>query len=489
MGSKFFVGEPLRLPIHMEFDIRDSHEKIQLLIPIFFLSCCCVLHLFCTTTTADSPMRFSKSKRPRWMQSISFQISSSGSGHWYFDSGSRESGQVPDLLTYDDRTYGTAVMLLTIFVNQIPGFPEHCRISQFPQAVYFFSFFCIDLFFFLLQNPFWKTSDCDDRNNHAHADSPFFRESFYNCKDMSFSVGFWSVWAESEFTWSADRIGDCSFSALVSGCCKYRLIGLSLPAFLLLTDLICWKKKSNKETIRISANRISGPFSFLHYYSVPVGITDQESAEGLRFSSSQLTSREIGSLWSQSGTVRTGRTILRKLIAPKESGTISGLDGNYIPLLYLILFFAEICLWKQFYQRSRQSGKISGWFIWSIHALPVRLLYGRDHPAENKSYHGWRHSYFLYAPFIYLAACGFGNFWIFSFRKGIIQKVKIVVLLGIMSVFCLDGLWVVKTIHWILFISMKFGGTMHSSLPDYWGVASKSCVLDLLNEYNGHRYC
>ncbi len=164
-------------------------KKIQLLIPIFFfillLCAAFVLHddyggftdEVLEIETAAVNAKYILSKFPALVPDTDILIPVVGS-----------LDKVPDLLTYDDRTYGTAVMLLTIFVNQIPGISLNtAEFLNFRRLYTFFSFFlALICFFFLLKTRFENTLIAMIGTIMLTLTPRFFAESFYNCKDIVF---------------------------------------------------------------------------------------------------------------------------------------------------------------------------------------------------------------------------------------------------------------------------------------------------------------
>ncbi|MHC1773483.1 MAG: hypothetical protein AB9907_17445 [Flexilinea sp.] len=405
---------------------------------------------------------------------------------------------VPDLLTYDDRTYGTAVMLPTIFVNQIPGISLNtAEFLNFRRLYTFFSFFlALICFFFLLKTRFDNILIAMIGTIMLTLTPRIFAESFYNCKDIVFFSWFLvSLSGIGIYLIRRSNWGLILFCIGFGLAANTRLIGFILwPAFLLIIgfDLIKEKKQIKK---RYKSLLIAFAGSLIFFYIITPylwGSPVNHLIEGFRFSSDRLTSRETG-LLSETNLAPLGQAELffGEFIAPKDIWYYLPVwMGITIPLLYLILFLTEILfMGGQFIRQKKRSGyNRTGLFDQFCLALFVGCMAGIILTKTNL-YHGWRHAYFLYAPFIYLAACGFGSLWDTSFRKGIIQKGKNVVLLGIVSVsFASTGFWVVKN-HPLDFVYFNEIGRRYARqfTRDYWGVASKSCVLDLLNEYDGRR--
>ncbi len=408
--------------------------------------------------------------------------------------------QVPDLLTYEDRVYGTAVMMPTILAALIPG--VHFDTASFLNFRRFYTFLQFFLaligFYLLLQVRFRSTWTAMAGTLMLTLTPRFFAESFYNCKDIVFfswfliSLSGIGIYLIRKTGW-----GLALFALGFALAANTRMVGfVLLPAFLFACAFVFWKDcdERRRQFPRIIVTALA---ALVLFYAVTPYLWEspvKNFIEGIHFSSAELSEREI-ELLSETGISALGQAelFMDKLVSPKEIWYYLPVwMGITIPVLYLILFFIEIgWIAASAVRSSRHAGSANFPAVFFDTFCFLLLTGGMGGMILMKVnlYHGWRHAYFLYAPLIYLAACGFGNLLALPCKKAGMFRVKNGILTGILLIsFTGTGLWMVRN-HPLDFVYFNEIGR-HSGRQfarDYWGVASKRCLLDLLNEYDGKR--
>ena len=437
--------------------------------------------------TAAVNAKYILSKFPAWFANADISIPIIG-----------ELQNMPDLLSYDDRTYGTAVMMPSLFLNQIPGVNLNAaQFLNFRRFYTFLNFYLAMIAFFILLNIRFKNTLIAMTGTVMLMLTPrLFAESFYNCKDIIFFS--WVMICICGIGWymmTDLRWGLVLFCLGFAFAANTRMAGFLLwPAFLIVTSLNHRIRKiRNPNAIRSWI--IALIFSLVLFYTITPYLWDSPISrlfEGIRFSSSQVTERE-STLLTEAGLKPLGQAelFLGNYVDTKQVWYYLPVwMGITIPLFYILLFLAACFrIGSSFLPTIRQQKLCADLlFDWFCLAFFLTGLIGIIILKMNL-YNGWRHAYFLYAPFIYLAVFGFHALLSIPAKNHVMMTCKNAALLGMMMYsFFSTGSWVIKN-HPLEFVYFNEIGRNYAQQfsRDYWGVASKSCVLDLLKEFNGRR--
>lgn len=405
---------------------------------------------------------------------------------------------MPDLLSYDDRTYGTAVMMPSIFINQIPG--VELNAAQFLNFRRFYTFlnfyFAMIAFFILLKIRFKNALIALTGTIMLMLTPRFFAESFYNCKDIVFFS--WVMVCLCGIGWymmKNSRWGLVLFCFGFAFAANTRLAGFFLwPAFLIISGLNHWIRKIRNPNI-IRSWLLALIVSLLLFYAVTPylwGSPTTRLSEGIRFSSSQITDRET-ELLTEANLKPLGQAelFLGNYVDTKQIWYYLPVwMGITIPVFYILLFLAACFGIGRSVLPAIRKRKFSAdlLFDWFCLAFFLTGLIGIILLKMNL-YNGWRHAYFLYAPFIYLAVLGFQALLSMPVKNHVLRTCKNAALLCMMLYsFFSTGSWVLRN-HPLDFVYFNEIGRNYAQQfsRDYWGVASKNCILDLLKEFNGRR--
>ncbi|NMB92805.1 MAG: hypothetical protein GYA26_01165, partial [Flexilinea flocculi] len=237
--------------------------------------------------TAAVNAKYILSKFPAWFANTEISVPIIG-----------ELQNMPDLLSYDDRTYGTAVMMPSIFINQIPGVELNAaQFLNFRRFYTFLNFYLAMIAFFILLKIRFKNALIAMAGTIMLMLTPrFFAESFYNCKDIVFFS--WVMVCLCGIGWymmKNSRWGLVLFCLGFAFAANTRLAGFLLwPAFLLVSGLNHWIRKIKNANV-IRSWLLALIVSLLLFYAVTPylwGSPTTRLSEGIRFSSSQITDRE-----------------------------------------------------------------------------------------------------------------------------------------------------------------------------------------------------
>ncbi len=402
--------------------------------------------------------------------------------------------EIPDMRGYVNQYYGEAAMMPTLFVNLIPGLSlSDADFLNFRRFYTFGNFFIALICFYLLLRIRFSDQWIPAIGTFFLLLTPrFFAESFYNSKDIIFFCWFLiSIFGIGLFLLQNRSSGLLIFAFAFGLAVNTRIYGIVLlPAFLcvsLVDNAIHHGNAKKRRTMIL----LSGALALFFFYIVTPYLWENPVAgflNALRFSATAVGISPTD-LISETNRVTLGNheLFMGKFIIPGETWYyIPVWMGITIPVFYILTYCAELFfLCKQTIQTQRtRSAPVQYLFDGFCFGLFFLCLAGiiLEKPTL---YHGWRHVYFLFAPFIYLSVCGFGNLWNISFQKkpGKIRWKTLLAGISLVS-FATTGFWMVKN-HPLDFAYFNEIGRHYASqfTRDYWGVASKKCILDLAGEY------
>jgi len=389
-----------------------------------------------------------------------------------------------DLPDYSYRYYGSAVMMPTLFVNLLPG--RSMNTAQFLNFRRFYTFLnfylalvcCYFIFRIRFQNGWIAILG----TVMLTLTPRLFAESFYNGKDMIFFSWFLiSFFGISYYLIKNSIWGLVIFCIAFGLTVNTRNYGIILwPAFLIL-GFVNWRQKQNRQKKDLIPVIGAGFISLICYYlftpflwSDPV----QNFVDSIHFSANQVG-------------IGDAELFMGKFIKPADCWYyIPVWMGITIPVLYILFFLIKLMFLGKELSKRKLILPISETRLFDLFCLFLMIgSFTGIILSHAVIYHGWRHSYFLYGPFIILAVGGLADLWNLQIWKDNLGRLKNILLFCICFVsFASTGLWVVKN-HPLDFVYFNEIGRHYAQqfTRDYWGVASKSCVLDLLKEYDGRR--
>ncbi len=395
---------------------------------------------------------------------------------------------LPSLVDYEDRGYGTAVMTPTILVNLLPGIQlDIAQLMDLRRFYVFFNFWLATICFYrLLLQRF-------DKNRLIALTGPLmlvltprlFAESFYNCKDMIFFSWFLiSLCGLGAYQSSRKNRWLILFvfaAGLAINTRYYGIVLLAALVFCLGINLLTDRANRKRELVTLLLT-VAGLLIWI-YLVTPFLWTNNLS--NIRAALGFITDQPV---------IGDAELFMGRLVAPREVWYYIPIwMGITIPVLYLGLFLITIIFLLQRTIAFRllsatEKQKFTFDLMCLLMLLGSILAIGF---SGATIYHGWRHVYFLYAPFIYLSVYGLARIVgindLSNERKIPPWRRVAATALCLLS-FSTTTLWTVRN-HPLDFAYFNEIGRRFATnfSRDYWGVASKSCVLDLLHDYNGRR--
>ena len=373
---------------------------------------------------------------------------------------------------YQYRYYGSAVMMPSLFVLLFPGKTINtAHFLNFRRFYTFLNFYLALICSFLLFRLRFQNQWIALLGVAMLVLSPrFFAESFYNGKDMIFFSWFLiSLFGIGLYFFKRSTFGLFIFSAAFGLTVNTRNFGIILlPAFVALSviDLLKNNNRNRKDWILIFCTCGA---SLLFYYLVTPFLWSDPIHNFL--SSLQFSARQVG--------IGKAELFMGNFIAPKDT-------WYYIPVFYLALFLIRIISLMKNCITNKSQIRFSKPFLWDLFCFSI-LAVSIIGIVFLKAviYHGWRHSYFLYGPFICLSVAGFFDLWNITFSIKKSNLVKNLLLLSICLIsFLSTGFWMIKN-HPFDFVYFNEIGRFFAQqfTRDYWGVASKSCIQEVDRHY------
>ncbi len=399
---------------------------------------------------------------------------------------------------YINRYYGEAVMLPTLFIAALPGVSlDTAEFLNFRRFYTFLNFWlALICFYQLLRIRFSNRLLAFAGMQMLLLTPRFFAESFYNCKDIVFFSWFLiSLCGIAWYLLGRTKKGLVLFAFAAALTINTRIYGAALYAFLVLIVFFSELKADGHPFRKLKAPLAAILFSIAFYWLITPFLWENPIRNffaGLTFASDQVGIDPLA-VSSGKSLVRLGdaELFMGQIIAPRDVWYyIPVWIGITVPVIYLVLFGAGVIALPAAWVRKRRSPSEknallfdSFMLIWLVGITALIIL------SKATLYHGWRHVYFLYVFILYLSVYGLNELMQLKIRSEIVMRAKKIALFGVcLASFISTGSWIVRN-HPLDFV--YFNEIGRAAAPqfsrDYWGVASKKCVLDLLNEYDGRR--
>ena len=405
---------------------------------------------------------------------------------------------LPALEGYINQYYGEAVMLPTLFISAIPGIGmDTASFLNFRRFYTFLNFWlALICFYKLIQYRFSNRLLAFTGTLMLLLTPRFFAESFYNCKDIVFFSWFLiSLCAIAGYYFTSSTKSLILFGFAAALTVNTRIYGLVLYGMLIclvsLSALL--RHETLSKNLRKPALTI---FLSLGFYWLITPFLWQNPIQnflaGITFAADQVGIDPLA-VSSGKSLIRLGdaELFMGQLVSPKNVWYyIPVWMGITIPIVYCFLFLAGIIvLISSFFRKRKNSLDWQPLVFDGAMLLTLITIFGMIVLSKATLYHGWRHVYFLYVFFLYLSVFGLNAIFQHKFASNSVTVLKNL-MISVMVVFSFSttGIWMIRN-HPLDFVYFNEIGRNYADQfsRDYWGVASKSCVLDLLNEYDGRR--
>ena len=386
------------------------------------------------------------------------------------------AAETPDLATWHDRYYGTALQGITVMIEHINGFSMPTKdIFLMRHLFTFLNFFAGVVFFYLiLRRRFGNTVFPLFGALFFILYPRFFGESFYNIKDILFvawvtiSVYFVIRWLEEK------KVLFLILSAFtIAIATNTRILGLVIVLLACLFSIILDVKRK-EGAFRIILNPV---LMLLLTYGFYVAITPF--------------------LWS-SPVANTIDTFNHFLHFEQWTGThfylgemiTSNVPWHYIPvwmgitipLLYLVLAAAGVIfiIYNIVLRLRRRETNIRFHELFFV-LLFFGTLFGYI-VFHISIYEGWRHAYILFVPFLYIAV--YGLYCVSSLIAGRRKLLRYGLAVVVAASLCYQIVWIVVN-HPYQYVYFNLIGKQVAEKNftlDYWNVSH----IDLLRYLLSH---
>lgn len=150
------------------------------------------------------------------------------------------------------------------------------------------------------------------------------------------------------------------------------------------------------------------------------------------------------------------------------------------PIFYMILFFLGIAFLIKGFFSNKNTEKIFDYIVLGIFIISLLLPIC----LHSTLYNGWRHFYFLYVPFLYLAVLGLSA--LLSIKNKIIKPIVLGISVGSLI---FNGTWMIKNhpYQMIYFNILVREKAPYKFEKDYWGVSSSECLRFIVSQSNDLR--
>jgi 4-amino-4-deoxy-L-arabinose transferase-like glycosyltransferase len=299
----------------------------------------------------------------------------------------------PDLKAFKDQFYGVALQLPTIFIEYLSGFTMDIRTVTKMRHLWVFTNFYLSLiaFFFLLKKRFenWKIGLI---GVIILVFSPrIFADSFYNIKDLLFLPWFiFAVFSFYRFINNPNILNALFFSIVSALLINTRIVGAIVPGFAGIYLIVKWIRHdiSFKRMISISALIILS-IGCLWTLFLPTSWDNPLETFKLTLSIFSKYSLKITELYF--GKLVPSQNVPWHYVPVWISITT--------PIFYQLLFvIGNFCLFRNL-KKSDFENQFFDISMVSFFFLPIITAI----VLNSTIYNGWRHFYFIYFPFVYIA--------------------------------------------------------------------------------------
>ncbi|MHC1772264.1 MAG: hypothetical protein AB9907_11100 [Flexilinea sp.] len=384
-----------------------------------------------------------------------------------------EISHAANMLSYGDKDYGVILQIPTVFFEYLNNFKFDMRtVIRIRHLWVFLNFFAATIFFYLL---IYK------RFTHWFYSmiaviflilSPrIFADAFYNIKDLLFLSWFIiSLFFFTQFVYSPTILNGCFLSITIALSSNARITGLIVLFFPCLFLLV----KLFKREIRFSR--------FFLLVCILAGLTGILIILFLP-SSWENPVKFLSEVFSNFSNFNH--------IEPElyfgKSVSSNALPWHYIPawigittpILYIVLFFTGLVLIAFIGKKELSEDFFIDLSMLFMFFLPIIMVI----VFHSTLYNGWRHLYFIYAPFLYIAVYGY-QYLLHSKIRLIKPIVGTVTFLS----FTITLIWMIRN-HPYQMVYFNFLAREYAAgnfERDYWRLSSSEClefVVGIDNDY------
>ncbi len=383
--------------------------------------------------------------------------------------------EAADLLTYEDKDYGIVLQLPPLLIEYMNNFRlDIITVLKIRHIWAFINFYCACIFFYLLINKRFHNWLFSLIGVLFLILSPrIFADSFYNIKDLMFlswfiiSLFFYVQFIDSPTLWRSFIL-----SVVISLSSNIRVIGLIILLFsflFLITKLILYE--INLSQFCLNFLLLSCLTSFLWVLFLPASWNNPISFfydTFVHFSRNPMFEFEL---------------YLGKIVS---SGA---LPWHYLiiwigittPILYLVFFLGGMLF---VVKEKKENFKKNVFFIDASIFLMFLLPIISTIILHSSIYDGWRHLYFIYGPFIYVAIVGFQ----YLFRSQRLFVKKIIIAMTIISLIN-TSIWMIRNhpYQMVYFNNLARPYASENFEKDYWRLSSKECLSFIASHDNNLR--
>ncbi len=374
----------------------------------------------------------------------------------------------PDLQNYEDKDYGVILQFPTVLFEYFTNFRyDISSILKLRHLWTFLNFYISVIFFNLLLYRRFRNHLVSLLGILFLIISPrIFADAFYNIKDLMFLswfiIGLFFLYRFIHYPTKWNSIILAIVIALAS---NTRIIGfILLIAACIYLIYAFLTKEINKKEFFINGIIFVGINILLFFLFLPASWGNPIAflLKTLQhFSKYDYISQEL---------------YLGKFIPS------SNLPWHYLPvwifistpIIYFVLFLAGIvCLIKK--NRNKDLDQIFDSLVLGI--LLVSLLLPIC--LHSTLYDGWRHFYFLYGPFLYLAVLGLSA--LLSIKNKIIKSLILGISVGSII---FNGAWMIRNhpYQMVYFNVLVRGKAPDNFERDYWGASSSECLRFIVSQ-------
>jgi len=373
-----------------------------------------------------------------------------------------ELSVIPELQSYKDKYYGVLLQFPTVLFEYFTNFRyDISSIFKLRHLWTFLNFYISVIFFNLLLYRRFRNRLISLLGTLFLIISPrIFADAFYNIKDLMFLswfiIGLFFLY---RFIYRPTKWNSFVLAIVIGIASNTRIIGL-IQLIAICVFLLCmyFRKEINHKKFITHGMILIGVNIFLLFLFFPVSWKNPIDflLEMLGFFSKfDLANKEL---------------YLGKLVLS------TNMPWHYLPvwifistpILYTILFFVGVFfLIKHF--RINGPDQIYDYVVLGIFTisflLPICL--------HSTLYTGWRHFYFLYGPFLYLAVLGLSA--LLSIKNKIIKSVILGISAGSLI---FNAAWMIRNhpYQMVYFNVLVRDKAPYNFERDYWGASSSECL-------------
>jgi hypothetical protein len=407
-----------------------------------------------------------------------------------------ELENVPELATYQYNSYGVAIQLPLVAVEDLYHFQLNTQQVYYLHHLYtFLLFFCSLVCFYGIGRRLFKNTWIALGGTALLWLYPrFFAESFYNIKDLVF-VSFYiiTLFMLLQVLQSGRKTLWCIlFSLICAITINIRIMGvmllLILPAFMLAEDGIRWLRVKHHPSLNPTPHKNEVHFGaifrrILPYFIIVAGtaiayivftpIAWQQPFEYFKHSFALFANYEVFNY----KILFAGRFITT---AQAPWYYIPVWMGLTIPFVYMLLFIIGniVFLFNLIKYHKGTFTELEYIFLFIIlYFVPLLVII----ILKVKVYNGWRHVYFLLVPFILIAMYGLSSLFRHQ-RSRCLKYIAVALVTG--TLVCQAG-WIIHN-HPHEYVYFNLLGRPFASQfeRDYWHVSQNELYRYILNKYN-----